>query len=140
MTTLRRKALLVLTAVATVIFISAGSAQASFSAKASLTASVGTTTVAAPTSIKVTSSCTTYDLNVAVSWKASTTAKVSGYTITAYDSSGSVVQTFSVGADETGYAVSAPRSYASYGVRVTITAQTSYGWTKESAKSSAITC
>jgi len=138
---LRRRALLILIATATVIGLTAGTAQAAFTDRATMTTlTVGSLTVTAPTSIQVNSSCTTTDLNVTLTWKTSTTAKVSGYDITAYTSSGQVLETFSTGATATSYSVSASKAYASYGLRVTVTTQTSYGWTAESPKSGAITC
>jgi len=139
--TLRRSVLLVAFALATVLGLNVSPAQAAFDDRAALpTATIGTVTVAAPTNIKVSSSCTTYDLDVTVSWKSSTTPGISGYTITAYTSTGQVLETFTTSPSTTSYSVSAPRTYAAYGIRVSITSQTSYGWTKESAKSGAITC
>ena len=140
MTGLRRGLLLAPLAVTATLALTTTPAQAAFQDTASVTLTTSTTTVAAPTDVRVEARCDTWTLYATGSWKPSTSARVSGYTITAYASTGQVVETFQTDAATTSYSISASRDYAAYGIRVSVTTRTSYGWTTESAKTGAIRC
>lgn len=142
MTFLRRSIVVTFLAVATALASTALPAQAAFNDTATSSATVGTVTVAAPTALTVeTPGCTARWVDVTVSWSASTTAKVTGYLVTAHRSDG-IVQTIA----QTDAATTRLRNTADkfdlmgYSTTFTVTTKTSYGWTKESVKSGAITC
>jgi hypothetical protein len=152
-TTLRRTAALVLIALATVLGLTVGTAQAAFTDNATMaTLTVGTTTVAAPTGLSTAgtycSTVTTYyngvastttTLHAQLSWKASGTRGLSGYRVTAWFPDGSSYPVGDVGTS-TSVAMDVDGSYASQNIRVTVMTLTSYGWTAESARSAALTC
>ena len=150
MTGLRRGALLVAAALATVLVLGTGPAQAAFSAKASLpTATVATAKVAAPTNLSTAGTkCVTRTdaygrtyttLEARLSWRGSTTPKVTSYDVMAYASGWSYLVT-SVDAPTTVVTGSYDSYYATQNIQVVVTARTSYGWTAESAKSGVIKC
>jgi hypothetical protein len=139
-TRLRRDLVVMALAVATALTLAATPAQAAFNDTASTTLTVGTARVAAPTKLQVKATCDTWTLYATGSWRASTSPRVSGYRITAYAANGQVIEVFDVDAGTTSYSISASRDYATYGIRVTVTTVTGYGWTAESEKTGTITC
>ena len=150
MTGLRRAVLLLVVAVATVVGLTVSPAQASFSAKATLpTATIGTATVAAPTNLSTAGTkCVTRTdswgrtyttLEARLSWRGSTTPKVTSYDVRAYASGWSYLVT-TVDAPTTVVTGSYDSYYATQNIQVVVTARTSYGWTAESAKSGVIKC
>jgi hypothetical protein len=152
---LRRNLLLVLITIATVIGLTAGTAQAAFDDKAALTPlTVSTLTVAAPTGVNTAGtycstaisyvngvSYSTRTMHATVSWKASSTTRgISGYRVTAWFPDGSSYPVGDVPAGVTTVSMDVDGSYGSQNIRVTVTTLTSYGWTTPSAKSGALTC
>ena len=153
MTTVLRKVLLLLAAVLTLVVLATGTAQATFTAKATTLFGVTTTTVAAPAGVSTAgtycSSTSTYyngtwysrsTMHAKVSWTASATRGVSGYRVTAWLPDGSTYPVGDVGAGTTSVAMDVDGSYASQNIRVTVTTLTSYGWSKQSTRSGAISC
>jgi hypothetical protein len=125
-------------------------AQAAFTDRTTVAISSTTTTVAAPTGLTTggTKCVTTYDaygnptgttLQAKLSWKASTTPKVTSYEVRAY-ASGWSYSVVTVGATSTSVSGTYDSYYATQNIQVTVTARTAYGWTAESAKSGVIKC
>ena len=143
MTVFRRSVLLVALAVATVLGLTISPAQAAYTAKAALpTATIGTVKVAAPTNVTAQApDCNGRWVEVTVSWRPSTTAKVTGYRITAFRSDGASLVVADTDANTTSFSRTADRfDLAGYTTTFTVMTQTSYGWTAVSPKSGAITC
>jgi hypothetical protein len=151
---LRRNLLLVLVSIATVIGLTAGTAQAAFDDRATMNIpTISTLTVTAPTGITTAGTycstaisyvngvwSSTSTMHAQLAWKASTTRGVSGYRITAWFPDGSTYPVGDVPASTTTVSMDVDGSYASQNVRVTVTTLTSYGWTTPSAKSGVLTC
>jgi hypothetical protein len=141
---LRRNLLLILTAAATVIGLTAGTAQAAFDDRATMnTLTISTATVAAPTT--VTAQQTTCNWNrtqsVQITWAASTSARVSGYTVTVSNTAGSTLATGQVGATARSVTVSFDRqSYDISTLTFSVTTVTDYGWTAVSPRKAALPC
>jgi hypothetical protein len=117
-------------------------ANAAFSTAAPLTPmSVGTVTVTAPGSVTGSVACGRTTSTLGVSWSASTTPKVSGYVITAYFSDGYVQTMPTQAATATSWSGSVDTYYVTATtVHLTVTTQTSFGWTKESPATAELRC
>jgi hypothetical protein len=156
MSTLRRSALLLTIAIATLTGLTTGTAQAAFNDTATMALTTSTVTVDAPakpstagtkcTTINwtrtvngVTTSGSTTTLNARVSWDASTTPGVTSYVITAYGVGWSAPVT-EVPATTLSVSDTYDGAYANQNITVTVTARTGYGWTAESPKSGVIKC
>ena len=142
MTTTRR-ALVLIGLVAGVLFASGAAAQASYSDTATVTAtpmSVSTATVAAPGAGPGSITCRTSSATMALTWTKSTSARVSGYLVTVYFSDG-YTQTVQMTANDTSWSQAiAHYNVTAYSVRYSVTTQTDYGWTKESAQTGWFRC
>ena len=117
-------------------------AQASFGdSTATPVMQVTTTTVAAPGTFKGSLTCGSTSATMAASWTASTTPQVTGYVVSVYFNDG-YVQTVSLPSTATSWSSSIGIFYVtgSGWVQYTVTTQTSYGWTKESAKTAVFHC
>lgn len=134
-------------------------ASATFADAATVSTSVTTLTVAAPTGLTVsgycsTTSSTTWDATTStyvttysywytatVTWPASTTPRgVSGYRVTAYLNNGTSAVMGTTDAATRTMTQTADRAYLSYQPRISVSTLTSYGWTAESAKSAVLAC
>jgi archaellum component FlaG (FlaF/FlaG flagellin family) len=142
MTTTRR-ALVLIALVAGVLFASGAAAQASYSDTAKVTATpmtVSTATVAAPGAGPGSITCRTSTATMALTWTASTSARVNGYRVTVYFSDG-YSQTVQMTASDTSWSqVIALYNVTAYSVRYSVTTLTDYGWTKESASTGWFRC
>ena len=149
MTRIRRAVVLLGTATA-VLFGGMLPADAQFSNSAALpTMAISSVNVAAPTGLSTTGTfCSSSwngvawitTLHARVSWSASASRGVSGYLVTAVMSDGTHYPAGQTTAGTTTITGDYDASVATQNIRVTVTALTSYGWTKESALSGAITC
>ena len=139
---LQCRPLLVAVAATVALGLEATAAQASFTGTASMSATIGTVTVAAPTDLTVqTSGCNGRWVDVTLSWRPSTSSKVVGYQVTAYRSDGIVQTVAQTDAATTQLQQTADRNdLFGYTTTLTVTTMTSYGWTRQSAQSGAITC
>jgi hypothetical protein len=149
-----RRALILIGLTAAVILGASIPASATFADSSAVGHTVGTLTVAAPTSVSTAGTrCTSrqgwngytwgtiYELQAKVSWPATkTTRGVTGYRVTAVMSDGSKYALQDVGPSTLSMTGTFPIAYASANIRVTITTLTSYGWTAESAPSGVIRC
>ena len=142
MTTVRRSILL-LTLTLAVALAGAGStasAQASFADSASRTTSITTATVAAPTNVVGKLTCTSPYSTMSVTWKASTSARVTGYLVNVTFSDG-FVQSVQMPADATSWSASISKyNVTAWSVEYSVTTQTAYGWTAESPKTGSFQC
>ena len=142
MNTIRRSAALIAIAI-TVLVALTTPAQAAFSAYATpATATIGTVTVAPPVNVTVeTSNCHARWADVTVSWRASPTAKVTGYRVAAHRSDGVTRVVAQTDATTTRVSVTSDKfDLRGYTMTFTVMTETSYGWTAESATSAVMAC
>ena len=139
--TIRRILLGVLTAALVAGPLGTTAAHASFGDSAAVTSmSVGAATIAAPGSFTGSLACGSPTSTMSASWTASTARSLSGYLVTVYFSDG-FKQTVQLGATATSWSASiSSYNVTAYQVQYSVTTQTSYGWTKESAKTAWFTC
>ena len=141
--TTTRGILVLITMVAGVLFASGAAAQASFSDTAKVTAtptSISTATVAAPGAGPGSITCRSSSATMALTWTKSTSARVSGYLVTVYFSDG-YSQTVPMTANDTSWSQAiALYNVTAFSVRYTVSTQTDYGWTAESASTGWFRC
>ena len=116
-------------------------ADASFGDSAALPAmSVTSATIAAPGGFSGSLVCGSPNSTMSATWTASSARSVSGYLITVYFSDG-FKQTVQLGSTATSWSASINSfNVTAYQVQYSVTTQTSYGWTKESAKTAWFSC
>jgi hypothetical protein len=139
MITVRR--LLVLLALVPAVILGASlPAMASFSAgTAPVTTTINTTVVAPPTNVVGKLACAATS-TMSATWTKSTSARVSGYLVSVYFSDG-FIQTVQLASTATSWSATIDEYYViAYSVQYTVTTQTDYGWTKESARTAAFKC
>jgi hypothetical protein len=115
-------------------------AQASFADSAARTTTIATAVVAAPTNVKGSLACGRTSATMGATWNLSTSARVSGYTVTVYFSDG-FVQKVELGPSATSW--SAPIDVyfvTAFSVQYSVTTKTDYGWTTESARTGTFQC
>ena len=138
-----RRVLLLLTLIGAIFTASSAAAQASFAETVKVTAtpiSIGTASVAVPTTGPGSLTCGKTTATMGLTWTASTAPRVSGYLITVYFSDG-FTQTVQKAATDTSWSQSITLyNVTAYAVRYTVTTQTSYGWTAESAPTGWFQC
>jgi hypothetical protein len=143
MTGIRRSLLLLaLTVVAVLCAVGpTHPAQATFSDSATAASTtVGTATVAPPTAVTGSLTCTKTSATMAVTWKASTSTGISGYLVSVTFDDG-FVQSVQMAATDTSW--TAPLSLynaTNYYIQYSVTTQTAYGWTTESTRTGWFTC
>jgi hypothetical protein len=100
---------------------------------------IATTTVAAPGNVVGKLTCGR-PATMSATWSASGTARVSGYLVSVYFSDG-FVQTVQLGPTATSWSATIDPYYVTaYSIDYTVTTQTAYGWSKESAHTGAFQC
>jgi hypothetical protein len=131
-----RRLLLLVVAAAVLVIGAVLPAQASFLASKAVSTTIATTTVVAPGNVDTSGSwCTHGVLSASASWTASTSARVTGYTITAYYQSGNTRVIASTGPDTTSVGgVVVPNQGSSPAASLTVTTTTDYGWTAQSPR------
>jgi hypothetical protein len=138
-----RRILVLIALVAGVLFASGAAAQASFTDTAKVTASpmsIATGTVAAPVSGAGSLTCRSTSATMALTWTKSTSARVTGYRVDVEFSDG-YVQTVQKAATDTSWSAAINLyNVTAYAVRYSVTTQTDYGWTAESAKTAWFQC
>jgi hypothetical protein len=115
-------------------------ASATFSRSSALpTTTINTMIVAAPGSVVGNLACAATS-TMSVTWTASTTPRISGYLITVYFSDG-FTQTVQLAANATSWTKTiAEYNVTAYSIQYSVTAQTDYSWSKESAKTGSFQC
>jgi uncharacterized protein (DUF3084 family) len=136
-----RRILALIALVAGVLFASGAAAQASFSERITTPpVSISTGTVAAPAAGPGSLTCRTSSATMDLTWSASTSARVTGYLVKVHFSDG-YVQTVQKAATDTSWSqVITLYNVTAYSVRYTVTTQTDYGWTAESASTGWFRC
>ena len=141
MTRIRRGLLLLALTAAVVLTGSAGSAFASFGDTASISlGTIATADVVAPGNVVGGLNCASPNATMSVTWQKSTSTRVSGYLVTVYFSDGYVQTVQKTSADTSWSAPIALFNVTAYSVRYSVTTQTDYGWTKESALTGSFKC
>ena len=142
MTAVRRSVLTLALAFAAVLG-SVGStapAQASFSDSGTVATAISTGTVAAPTNVVGSLTCGRSSATMGATWNLSTSARVSGYTVTVYFSDG-FVQTVELGASATSWSAAIdPYFVTAFSVQYSVTTKRNYGWFTESARTGSFQC
>jgi len=143
MTGIRRTVLLLSLTVAVVVggLGPAHPAQASFSKTVTAASTqLATATVAPPTDVTGSLTCGKSSATMAATWTASTSARVSGYLVTVRFSDG-FVQNVQMGAGATSWSDSISLYQATaHAIQYSVTTQTTYGWTTESAPTGWFSC
>ncbi len=106
---------------------------ATYSDSASLTVTYSTGSVAAPTDVVGSLTCAKSTSTMGLTWTKSTTPQITGYLVTVYFSDG-YTQTVQMASTATSWSASIDTyNVTAYSVKYSVTTQTSYSWTKESA-------
>ena len=136
-----RRGLLLLGLIVTVVVTGTGAAQASLADSASVSAgTIGTATVAPPAAGPGSLACGRTAATMALTWTQSTSTRVTGYLVTVYFSDG-FVQTVQMLATDTGWSKPiALYNVTAYAVQYSVTTQTDYRWTAESARTAWFQC
>ena len=141
MTRIRRGLLLLALTVGVVVAGSAAPAFASFSKADSISLGmVSTADVLAPGNVVGSLTCASPNATMSVTWQLSPSTRVSGYVVTVLFSDG-FTQTVQKAATDTSW--SAPISLfnaTAYSIRYSVTTQTDYGWTEQSAFTGSFKC
>jgi hypothetical protein len=134
-----RRALILLGLTVAVIVGASIPASAGYGDSVVVKTTIATTTVAAPGNVVGKLTCGR-PATMSATWSASGTARVSGYLVSVYFSDG-FVQTVQLGPTATSWSATIDPYYVTaYSIDYTVTTQTAYGWSKESAHTSAFQC
>ena len=138
-----RRILVLLTLLGAIFTGSSAAAQASFAESVTVTAtpfSIGTASVAVPTTGAGSLTCGKTTATMGLTWTASTAPRVSGYLITVYFSDGYKQTVQKTPADTSWTQDITLYNVTAYAVRYTVTTQTDYGWTAESTPTGWFQC
>jgi hypothetical protein len=114
-------------------------AMATYQDSVAVTTTINSTAVAAPSNIVGKLTCGR-PATMSATWSLSSTPRVSGYVVTVYFSDG-FVQTVPLGPTATSWSATIDPYYVTaYSIDYTVTTQTAYGWSKESAHTGAFQC
>jgi hypothetical protein len=114
-------------------------ASATYADSVAIRPTISTATVAAPGNVVGKLVCGR-PATMSATWTASTSTRVSGYLVSVYFSDG-FVQTVQLGPTATSWSATIDPYYVTaYTINYTVTTQTDYGWTKESAHTGTFGC
>jgi hypothetical protein len=113
---------------------------AGFSDSVTVAPRLTTATVNAPGNVGATTACYGSTLYASITWQRSSTARVSGYRISASVPGQGQVLEFTAAPTATRYDASMGRVWQSFPVEVTVTTLTEYGWTKAANPVTVTTC
>ena len=134
-----RRGLILLGLTVAVIVGASIPASASFGDSVVVRTTIATATVAAPGNFVGKLTCGR-PATMSATWSASGTARVSGYLVSVYFSDG-FVQTVQLGPTATSWSATIDPYYVTaYSIDYTVTTQTAYGWSKESAHTGTFQC
>jgi predicted ribosomally synthesized peptide with SipW-like signal peptide len=141
MTRIRRGLLLMALTVGLVLVGSAGPALASFSDASSISlGTISTADVTAPRNVVGSLTCGSPNATMSLTWQSSTSTRVSGYLVTVRFSDG-FTQTVQKAATDTSWSASITLfNVTAYSVQYSVTTQTDYGWTEQSAFTGSFKC
>jgi hypothetical protein len=138
MTGIRRSLILIGITVAVIVGATLP-ASASYSDAVTVKTTVGTTTVAAPGNLVGKLTCG-QPATMSATWSLSSSTRVSGYLVSVYFSDG-FVQTVQLGPTATSWSATIDQYYVTaYSIQYSLSTQTNYGWSKESARTAAFHC
>ena len=134
-----RRGLILLGLTVAVIVGASIPASAGFGDTVVVRTTIATATVAAPGNLVGKLTCGR-PATMSATWSQSGTARVSGYLVSVYFSDG-FVQTVQLGPTATSWSTTIDPYYVTaYTINYTVTTQTDYGWTKESAHTGTFQC
>ena len=114
-------------------------ASAGFADSVAIRTTISTATVAAPGNVVGKLTCGR-PATMAATWTLSNAPQVTGYLVSVYFSDG-FVQTVQMGPTATSWSATIDPYYVTaYTINYTVTTQTAYGWTKESAHTATFSC
>jgi len=134
-----RRGLILLGLTVAVIVGASIPASAGFGDTVVVRTTIATATVAAPGNLVGKLTCGR-PATMSATWSQSGTARVSGYLVSVYFSDG-FVQTVQLGPTATSWSTTIDPYYVTaYSIDYTVTTQTAYGWSKESAHTAGFQC
>jgi hypothetical protein len=135
-----RRGLILLGLTVAVIVGASIPASAGFGDSVVVKTTIATASVAAPGNLVGKLTCGHPNATMSATWSQSGTARVSGYLVSVYFSDG-FVQTVQLGPTATSWSKAiADYNVTAYAINYTVTTQTEYGWSKESAHTAAFQC
>ncbi len=115
-------------------------AAAEYADSAAVATTIATAAVAAPANVQGSLTCGRSTATMGATWNLSTTARVSGYTVSVYFSDG-FVQKVELGPSATSWSAPIDTYFVTaFSVEYSVTTKTDYGWTTESARTGAFQC
>jgi hypothetical protein len=141
MSRIRRGLLLLALTAGLVVAGSAGPALASFTDAPSISlGTISTADVTAPSNVVGSLTCGSPNATMGLTWQKSTSARISGYLVTVRFSDG-FTQTVQKAATDTSWSASITLfNVTAYSVQYSVTTQTDYGWTEQSAFTQSFKC
>jgi hypothetical protein len=134
-----RRGLILLGLTVAVIVGASIPASANYADSVAIRPTIATATVAGPTNVVGKLTCGR-PATMSATWSLSGTTRVSGYVVSVYFSDG-FVQTVQLGPTATSWSATIDPYYVTaYTINYTVTTQTDYGWTKESAHTGTFSC
>ena len=134
-----RRGLILLGLTVAVIVGASIPASAGFGDSVAVKTTIATASVAAPGNVVGKLTCGR-PATMSATWSLSGTARVSGYLVSVYFSDG-FVQTVQLGPTATSWSTTIDAYYVTaYSINDTVTTQTAYGWSKESAHTATFGC
>ena len=134
-----RRALILLGLTVAVILGASVPAWATYADSVAIRPTISTATVVAPGSVVGKLVCGR-PATMSATWSASSSTRVSGYLVSVYFSDG-FIQTVQLGPTATSWSATIDPYYVTaYTINYTVTTQTAYGWTKESAHTATFGC
>ena len=134
-----RRGLILLGLTVSVIVGASIPASASFGDSVVVRTTIATATVAAPGNVVGKLTCGR-PATMSATWSLSGTARVSGHLVSVYFSDG-FVQTVQLGPTATSWSATIDPYYVTaYSINYTVTTQTDYGWSRESAHTGTFQC
>ena len=134
-----RRGLILLGLTVAVIVGASIPASAGFGDSVAVKTTIATASVAAPGNVVGKLTCGR-PATMSATWSLSGTTRVSGYLVSVYFSDG-FVQTVQLGPTATSWSTTIDAYYVTaYSINYTVTTQTAYGWSKESAHTGTFQC
>ena len=134
-----RRGLILLGLTVAVIVGASIPASAGFGDSVAVKTTIATASVAAPGNVVGKLTCGR-PATMSATWSLSGTARVSGYLVSVYFSDG-FIQTVQLGPTATSWSTTIDAYYVTaYSINYTVTTQTAYGWSKESAHTGTFQC
>ena len=125
----------------TLLFAGMAPASATFADQATVATTVETVRVTAPESVSGSLICGTETSTMAITWEASSTARISGYLVNVYHHHDGSTESFALPATATSWSAATPTwTVSPHSIDYSVTTVTDYGWTKESSRQGPFHC